>query len=301
MNALILKPDNSIYVSPVLAMRGKGWGEKVLIFDPSFASVSWQKVWSPRTVFIVDYKEFEEKKGGWRGLPPILSDKKLRRALRFGRRAETAGFPYLKDYALPLQLPEWFEVRDEAGMESLAYLTLGFHDATPRRIQPTEFGLELELDTSWGCYITLLFQEVTEVRGLNGMGLIFDSGMVREEDSIHWTVTSGSYGEEQPSVKCGKVFWKIKVLPLYQQCHRNYADLLQLYGDICDIVAESCRISLEDGGIVLENGASTRLEIRKNPTGDYETYRNGIKEPEVVEDQDIYEYAFSFLTEEWSE
>ena len=298
MNALILKPDNSTYASPVLAIRGKGWGEKALIFDPSFSSVSWQKIWGPRTVFIVDYKEFEGKRGGWSGLPPVLSDGKLRRALRFGRRARVSDFPYLDQYALPPAIPERFEIRDEAGMKGLEYLTVGFHDATPRRIQPTDCGLELELDTSWGCYITLLFQDVTEVRGLDHLGMIYDSEMVREQDSIRWTVTNGYYGEEQPSVKCGRLFWTIKVLPFYQQGHRNYADLSQLYGDLSDIIADSCRVSLEDGRIVLENGAGDCLEIRESRTGDYEMCRNGIKEPEDVEDQDIYEYAVSFLTEE---
>lgn len=87
MIAIILE-NNEEYVSPVFAIRQAGWRSEVLAFNKERTHLRRIKIWRPRRqVFIVDWEKFACKKFAREGYDWVLQDKKLWKAVCFGKKA----------------------------------------------------------------------------------------------------------------------------------------------------------------------------------------------------------------------
>lgn len=294
MLALIFD-EGKIYPSPIFAIKGRSWDMQVVAFDSDYTCIKRIPVWHPgRKVFFLDSTDFSHQKGAWQGEDWLIGDRALLGRLKRGKRVFVEEHPKFKEYHR-VELPEWFEIQDEHDAKSLMDVSMGFHDAVIMKMEHSGNDLEILFDTTWGCYITVRFEDVIQEELIERIRIILDSEMQVQDDGICWTVTrlctdTGLDLESDPTVKCKRVFWKIRIEDrLSLVYHRNYECLEDLRDDIQRYVPNA---EIKDGRIVLTNGTDC-MEIE--PThGGYCAYINGEREKGVCEDQDIFSYAVDF-------
>ncbi len=83
---------------------------------------------SHRTIFVLE-DDFYNGAKGWAGYDWVLKDKKIFKALRFGRSASVEDFPLFKEYRQKIVLPERFEIKTQKDIDILEHISFGFHDA----------------------------------------------------------------------------------------------------------------------------------------------------------------------------
>lgn len=219
----IITENETEYVSPVFAVRWAGWQSEVLAFDRERKNIKRIKMWHPhRQIFIVDWEEFGCKKSAWEGYDWVLNDKKLRKAVRFGKKASIEDFPQFKEYSEEMILPEWFEVKSEKDIQSLMNVSMSFHDSILIRLDTSENDTEIEFDTTWDCIITVKFEGVRASKLINRIGEIYDSVLEKTDSGYLWKVTCFDSGEVggiidflpvsgEPYIACDKIEWNIKI------------------------------------------------------------------------------------------
>ena len=304
MIAIILE-GAAEYVSPVFAIKKAGWGSEVLALNQERTHIERVRMWYPcRKVFIIDWEEFGYKESMWEGYDWVLKDKNLWKALRFGKRANVEDFPRFKEYTKEIILPEWFEVNDERNIQSLMYVSMGFHDSILMRIDTSKNDTEIEFNTNWGCIITVKFEGVRACELVDRIGLIYDSTLEKTDSGYTWKVTCFDAGKVggivdfavisgEPFIVCDKIEWNIKIgKSEYCVKSKEYDGLYELYSDLKTV---SENIFLKGDELILHHKNDT-LAIEEGSKG-YITYRNGKKEKGECEDQDIFEYAVDFLTQ----
>lgn len=304
MIAIILE-NNEEYVSPVFAIRQEGWRSEVLAFNKERTHLRRIKIWRPRRqVFIVDWEKFACKKFAWEGYDWVLQDKKLWKAVRFGKKAATDDFPQFKEYSKEVILPEWFGLKDERDIQSLMNVSMFFHDSIPIRIDKSENGTEIELDTTWGCMITVKFEGVRACELVDRIGIIYDSVLQKTDSGYLWKVTRFDPGEVggivdyvpvsgEPYIVCDKMEWSIKIgKSKYCTKIKRYNNLYEFYSDLRRV---SENVFLKEGKLILYH-KNDALIIEESHKG-FITYLNGKREKGEWEDQDIFEYACEFLTQ----
>lgn len=301
----IISENNEEYVSPVFAIRQVGLQSEVLAFNKTRTHLRRIKIWNPRRqVFIVEWDKFDCKKSAWEGYDWVLKDRKLWKAVRFGKKASTNDFPQFKEYTKEMVLPEWFEVKDERNIQSLMNVSMFFHDSIPIRINKSEKNTEIEFDTTWGCIITVKFEGVLASELVDRIGIIYDSDLEKTKRGYVWKVTCFDPGEAggivnflpvsgEPYIVCDKIEWSIKIgKSKYCAKIKEYDSLYDFYLDLKSV---SENVFLKENKLILHHKNDT-LIIEEGSKG-YITTLNGKKERGQWEEQDIFEYASEFLTQ----
>ncbi len=304
MTAIIVE-NGAEYVSPVFAIKRRGWYTEVLAFDRQRTHIKRIRMWYPRRqVFIVDRGEFDCKRSAWEGYGWVLEDKKLWKAMRFGNKADTEDFPQFKEYSKEIVLPEWFEIRNEKDIQTLTDVSMAFHDSVLVRVETRKNDTEIEFDTTRGCFITVKFEGVQASGLIDSIGMICDSSFEKTESGYIWKVTSFDSGKAgvsadvlpvsgEPYIACDSIKWQVKIGDgRYRSQSKKYDGLYDLY---CDLKAVSENVILKGDQLILHHKKDT-LVIEESPQG-YRTYLNGKKERGEWEAQDILYYADDFLTQ----
>lgn len=304
MLAIILE-KNEEYVSPVFAIRQAGWLSEVLAFDRERKHIKRIRIWYPRRqVFIVQWRDFEYKRGNWEGFGWVLHDKKLWKALRFGRKADLNDFPQFGEYAGEIILPEWFEIETEDDINSLMGVSMDFHDSFLMRLDNGGNDICIQFDTTWGCIITVKFLGVHASGMIDRIGIIYDSVITKTADGFLWKVTDFDSGEAggivdllpvsgEPYIACDRILWGIE-LGKSKFCagQRTYNGLDDFYREL---KAVSPNVFLKDDKLILHHKDDV-LVIEQGENG-YKTYFNGKRKRGEWEEQHIAEYAEDFLTQ----
>ena len=223
---IIKNKDGSTYVSPIFALKYVGWKSEAIAFDETFSKIKRIKLHDTefcgigRTVFVIE-NDFDTSKGNWAGFDWVINDKALFKALRSKKGADIESFPLFKNYCNEIQLPDFFEIKDDKDIEALEGVSFGFHDSLISEYVENGSSIVVRFDTIWGCFITVTFEGVTEADFKEKVGQILDSEIKKNEDGFTFTVTDGfagwidgcDYDVEmgEPYIKCKKIFWQIEI------------------------------------------------------------------------------------------
>ena len=223
---IIKNKDGSPYVSPIFALKYVGWKSEAIIFDETFSKIKRIKLHDTRlggigrTVFVIE-NDFDTSKGDWAGFDWVINDKALFKALRSKKGADIELFPLFKNHCKEIQLPDFFEIKDDKDIAALEGVSFGFHDSLIREYVEKENSIVIRFDTTWDCYITVTFDGVTEANFKEKVGQILDSEIKKTDEGFSFTVLDGfagwidgcDYEAEmgEPYIKCKRIFWQIEI------------------------------------------------------------------------------------------
>ena len=223
---IIKTKSGRTYVSPIFALKYVGWKSEAVAFDETFSKIIRIKLHDTgfggigRTVFVIE-NDFDTSKGDWAGFDWAINDKALFKALRSKRGAVVESFPLFKNYCKEIQLPERFEIKDDKDIASLEDVSFGFHDSLISEYVENGNSIVVRFDTTWGCYITVTFEGVTDADFKEKVGQILDSEIKKTDDGFSFTVLDGfagwidgcDYDSEmgEPYIRCKKIFWQIEI------------------------------------------------------------------------------------------
>ena len=223
---IIKTKSGGTYVSPIFALKYAGWKSEAIAFDETFEKIKRIKMWdsgfgrSHRGVFVLE-NDFDMDGRGWNGYDWVINDKALFKALRSNQDVNIEDFPLFKDYCKNICVPDFFEIKNERDIASLEEVAFGFHDSFICEYAEKENSIVIRFNTTWGCYITVTFDGVTEADFKEKVGEILDSEIKKTEDGFSFTVLDGyagwidgcDYGSEmgEPYIKCKKIFWQIEI------------------------------------------------------------------------------------------
>ena len=223
---VIKNKDGSTYVSPIFALKYVGWKSEAIVFDEAFEKIKKIRIWNTgfggirRKLFVLA-NDFDTSGGDFAGYDWVISDKALFKALRSKKGADIQKFPLFKDYCKDICVPDLFEIKTEKDIAALEEVAFGFHDSLIQEYEEKEDGIVIRFDTTWGCYITVTFDGVTEADFKEKVGQILDSEITKTDEGFLFTVSDGfagwidgcDYGAEmgEPYIKCKKIFWQIEI------------------------------------------------------------------------------------------
>ena len=114
----------TVYASPVMAYRERGWRREAVVFDSEFKRLIRIKTIFGHCIFVLDWEGCNSHLGSWRMEPWLLENNALRKAIRRCGEASVEAFPILKNYAVSPMLPEWTEVKNETDVYNLMSLCM---------------------------------------------------------------------------------------------------------------------------------------------------------------------------------
>ena len=120
---IIKNKDGSTYVSPIFALKYAGWKSEVIVFDETFEKIKKIKMWHSgfggihRIVFVLE-NDFDTSGGDFAGYDWVINDKALFKALRSKKGVNIGYFPLFKNYCKEIQLPEFFEIKDDKSYDA---------------------------------------------------------------------------------------------------------------------------------------------------------------------------------------
>ena len=223
---IIKNKDGSTYVSPIFALKYVGWKSEAIIFDETFSKIKRIKLHDTRlggigrTVFVIE-NDFDASKGDWAGFDWVINDKALFKALRSKKGADIELFPLFKNHCKEIQLPDFFEIKDDKDIAALEDVSFGFHDSLIHEYEEKDGSIVIRFDTTWDCYITVTFDGVVEADFKEKVGQILDSEIKKTDEGFSFTVLDGfagwidgcDYEAEmgEPYIKCKRIFWQIEI------------------------------------------------------------------------------------------
>ena len=223
---IIKNKDGSTYVSPIFALKYVGWKSEAIIFDETFSKIIRIKLHDTgfggigRTVFVIE-NDFDTSKGDWAGFDWVINDKALFKVLRSKKGADIELFPLFKNHCKEIQLPDFFEIKDDKDIAALEDVSFGFHDSLIHEYEEKDGSIVIRFDTTWDCYITVTFDGVVEADFKEKVGQILDSEIKKTDEGFSFTVLDGfagwidgcDYHSEmgEPYIKCKKIFWQIEI------------------------------------------------------------------------------------------
>ena len=223
---IIKNKDGSTYVSPIFALKYVGWKSEAIVFDETFSKIKKIKLHDTRlggigrTVFVLE-NDFDTSGGNWAGFDWVINDKALFKALRSKKGADIEDFPLFKNHCKSISMPDCFEIKSVKDIDSLEGVAFGFHDSLILEYIKSEDNITIRFDTTWGCYITVTFEQVVEADFEEKVGQILDSEIKQNDDGFVFTVTDGfagwidgcDYDAEmgEPYIKCKRIFWQIEI------------------------------------------------------------------------------------------
>ena len=121
-----------------------------------------------------------------------------------------------KNYCKEIQLPDFFEIKDDKDIAALEDVSFGFHDSLISEYVENGSSIVVRFDTTWGCYITATFEGVIEADFKEKVGQILDSEIKKTDEGFSFTVLDGfagwidgcDYEAEigEPYIKCKRIF-----------------------------------------------------------------------------------------------
>ena len=223
---IIKNKDGSTYVSPIFALKYVGWKSEAIIFDETFSKIKRIKLHDTRlggigrTVFVIE-NDFDTSKGDWAGFDWVINDKALFKALRSKKGADIELFPLFKNHCKEIQLPDFFEIKDDKDIAALEDVSFGFHDSLIHEYEEKDGSIVIRFDTTWDCYITVTFDGVVEADFKEKVGQILESEIKKTDEGFSFTVLGGfagwidgcDYEAEmgEPYIKCKRIFWQIEI------------------------------------------------------------------------------------------
>ena len=223
---IIKNKDGSTYVSPIFALKYAGWKSEVIVFAETFEKIKKIKMWDSgfggihRIVFVLE-NDFDTSGGDFAGYDWVINNKALFKALRSKKGVNIEYFPLFKNYCKEIQLPEFFEIKDDKDIAALEGVSFGFHDSLISEYVENGNSIVVRFDTTWGCYITVTFEDVIEADFKEKVGQILDSEIKKTDEGFSFTVLDGfagwidgcDYDSEmgEPYIKCKKIFWQIEI------------------------------------------------------------------------------------------
>lgn len=222
---IIKKEDGSTYVSPIFALKYVGWKSEAIVFDETFQKIKKIKMWTglvrlQRSLFVLE-NDFDTSGRGFVGYDWVINDKALFKALRSKKGADIEKFPLFKEYCKEICIPAFFEVKNEQDIATLEDVAFAFHDSLICEYAEKDGNIEIRFDTTWGCYITVIFDGVTEADFKEKVCQILDSEIKKTDEGFSFTVLDGfagwidgcDYDAEmgEPYIKCKKIFWQIEL------------------------------------------------------------------------------------------
>ncbi|MBO5910199.1 MAG: hypothetical protein J6Q15_01680 [Clostridia bacterium] len=221
MIAIIKNKDKTSYVTTILAVKYNYGDSQVIAFDKTFTKIIRLDMYRPyRTVYMLQEDNLEFATNEWQGLDWIINDNELLLKLE-NSSVLVQDYPKSLEYAYKLELPEWFEIKNEIDAKNLINISAGFHDGEPVKATIDGKYMELVLDKSFGCKFTLKFVDILESDIVGNVGIIYDSEMSVIEDIICWKITGCNSGwidnidwdscpKTDPYIKCKKLLWKME-------------------------------------------------------------------------------------------
>lgn len=212
----------TLYVTNVLAAKYDYGNSQAIVFDDSFTKILKLDMYRPmRTVYMIQEDNLEFKRGEWQGLDWVINDSELMAKLEKGS-VDIKDYPKAQEYAHKVELPEWFEIKNEADAKNLINISAGFHDGEPIKAIIDGNDMELVLDKSFACKFTLKFMDIVDMDIIGKAGIIYGSEMEVKDGIICWTITGSNFGwvnnidwdrcpQISPYIKCKKILWKIDV------------------------------------------------------------------------------------------
>ena len=223
---IIKNKDGSTYVSPIFALKYAGWKSEMIVFNETFEKIKKIKMWDSgfggihRIVFVLE-NDFDTSGGDFVGYDWVINNKALFKALRSKKGVNIEYFPLFKNYCKEIQLPEFFEIKDDKDIAALEGVSFGFHDSLISEYVENGNSIVVRFDTNWGCYITVTFEDVIEADFKEKVGQILDSEIRKTDEGFSFTVLDGfagwidgcNYDSEmgEPYIKCKKIFWQIEI------------------------------------------------------------------------------------------
>ena len=314
MEAIISQDDGTIYASPVLAVRQRGWQTEVLAFDSAFARLKRIR----GRIFLYRGSSFDGEKGAWKGCGWLLSDRALFKAARSRNGAAVKDFPALAPYAQKLPLPGWLPLNRWADYVPLLGWGGDFHDFGILCVERQGEDLEVRMNSMLGCLVTLRFEQVIEEAGLENVGSIYDSDLIfrgaggREEGPkspedgaeppgrgapggegcVEWRICGWSPSENgkddglisKPYVVSRRASWLPEAGLYYRQNHMGYRDLRELFDDLKEVLPDATlgekqiEVPLPSGGVVTVRKRFHNFVIALNgrrwSSRDYDVYED---------------------------
>ena len=223
---IIKNKDGSTYVSPIFALKYAGWKSEVIVFDETFEKIKKIKMWGSgfggihRIVFVLE-NDFDTSGGDFVGYDWVINNKALFNARRSNKGVNIEYCPLFKNYCKEIQLPEFFEIKDDKDIAALEGVSFGFHDSLISEYVENGNSIVVRFDTTWDCYITVTFEDVIEANFKEKVGQILDSEIKKTDEGFSFTVLDGfagwidgcNYNSEmgEPYIKCKKIFWQIEI------------------------------------------------------------------------------------------
>jgi len=223
---IIKNKDGSSYVSPIFALKYAGWESEAIVFDETFEIIKKIKMWDTgfggihRNVFVIE-NDFDTSGGDFAGYDWVINDKALLKALRSKKGASIKEFPLFNDYCKNICLPDLFEIKNQKNIAELEDVAFRFHDSFIRKYTENGNNIVIRFDTTWDCYITVTFEEVSEADFKEKVGQILDSEIKKTDEGFSFTVLDGfagwidgcDYSAEigEPYIKCKRIFWQIEI------------------------------------------------------------------------------------------
>lgn len=224
---IIKKQDGSTYISPIFALKYAGWKSEAIILDEAFTQIKKQKIWVTRglkgfrSIYVIK-NDYGTGSGDWVGLSFAINNKELFKSLQFGKNATVERFPAFKDYTQKIELPDYFELKTNEDISSLENVCFSFHDAYIRKYTQNDNDIIIHFDTTWECYITVIFKDVISADFEEKVGQILDSEIKKTDDGFSFVVTDGFAGWidgcdydtpiDKPFINCKQILWKIEVV-----------------------------------------------------------------------------------------
>jgi len=223
---IIKNKDGSTYVSPIFALKYAGWKSEAIVFDETFEKIKKIEMWNSgfsgihRIIFVLE-NDFDTSGGEFAGYDWVINDKALLKALRSKKGASIKEFPLFNDYCKNICLPDLFEIKNQKNIAELEDVAFRFHDSFIRKYTENGNNIVIRFDTTWDCYITVTFEEVSEADFKEKVGQILDSEIKKTDEGFSFTVLDGfagwidgcDYSAEigEPYIKCKRIFWQIEI------------------------------------------------------------------------------------------
>ena len=302
MLALVAQNDKR-YVTPVYAKRKSSAYDELIVLDADKTSIITINHGPHTDVFILDASGLDASEGEWQGLEWVVADGEFLRIIERNQEIGIEDYPRFKEYADSVVVPEWFEIKDFDGVSCLMDVASCFDHATvltfDRNGNDIEMGIEgLDL------YFIVRLVDVKDSSQIEKVGEILDADFDVGENEICWyindaylsdfvgTVDFSSTVNGNAYVRCRKVLWKIcldeKDMP---ESKEGYDGIERLYEDLQKNFPEA---ELRGEVIVLRNEKDT-LEIEYGSEG-FLTYINGLRKKSFGESNEIYFYAYEFMS-----
>lgn len=206
----IIKKDNNIYISEILAIKNDKFKSQCIAFNSDFTKIEVVDIWTTsnkitRNVFIIEWQDFLHKFNEWQGQEFLVKNIDLMNKFLDKKQLDITNHPQFTPLAQNNSLPDWFEIESDNDVKSLLESAYKFHDSVVIENKSLEDNsLLIKFDTTWGCYITLKLHDVKINEALELNQVILNADIKIADESIYV-----SFDNNQ--IICSKLNWQIEL------------------------------------------------------------------------------------------